>query len=112
MSRNVEEECEDENQIRQNGCESLMLTFPLRLCTLRGMLGEFSSSSDSCSESFFFSLSMTFDPLLALCWGKKQKFILKPSELFRELLNACIAQKIMSKSEGLVRQLFTVKNTQ
>ncbi len=95
MSRNVEEECEDENQIRQNSCESLMLTFPLRLCTLRGMLGEFSSSSDSCSESFFFSLSLTLDP----CWpsveGKKQKFILKPSELFRELLNACyIAQKL------------------
>lgn len=93
MSRNVEEECEDENKIRQKGCESLELTFPLRLCTLRGMLGEFSSNSDSCSDSFFFSLSITFDPLLAFCWDKKQKLFLKSSELFRELLNAYVLPK-------------------
>lgn len=43
------------------------LTLPLRLCTLKAMLGDMSRSSDSCSESFFFSLSMALLPLFALC---------------------------------------------
>lgn len=47
------------------------LTLPLRLCTLKAMLGDMSSSSDSCSESFFFSLSMALLPLFALC-GERQ----------------------------------------
>lgn len=42
------------------------LTLPLRLCTRKAMLGDISSRSDSCSESFFFNLSMTLLPLLAL----------------------------------------------
>lgn len=41
-------------------------TLPLRLCTRKAMLGDISSRSDSCSESFFFNLSMTLLPLLAL----------------------------------------------
>lgn len=45
----------------------LALTLPLRLCTLKAMLGDMSSSSDSCSDSFFLSLSMTLLPLFALC---------------------------------------------
>lgn len=44
-----------------------VLTLPLRLCTLKAMLGDMSRSSDSCSESFFFSLSMALLPLFALC---------------------------------------------
>lgn len=43
------------------------LTLPLRLCTLKAMLGDMSRSSDSCSDSFFFSLSMALLPLFALC---------------------------------------------
>lgn len=43
------------------------LTLPLRLCTLKAMLGDMSRSRDSCSESFFFSLSMALLPLFALC---------------------------------------------
>jgi hypothetical protein len=31
------------------------------------MLGDINSSSDSCSDSFFLSLSMTLLPLFALC---------------------------------------------
>lgn len=46
------------------------LTLPFRLCTLKAMLGDMSRSSDSCSESFFFSLSMALLALFALCGEK------------------------------------------
>lgn len=36
------------------------------------MLGDMSRSSDSCSDSFFFSLSMALLPLFALCWERLQ----------------------------------------
>lgn len=54
----------------EHDCWGDALTLPLRLCTLKAMLGDMSRSSDSCSESFFFSLSMALLPLFALC-GKR-----------------------------------------
>lgn len=43
-----------------------VVTLPFLLWTLRCMLGDMSSSRDSCSHSFFLSRSITLGPLLAL----------------------------------------------
>lgn len=53
-----------------------VLTLPLRLCTLKAMLGDMSRSSDSCSDSFFFSRSMALLPLFALCWERPHGHVL------------------------------------
>lgn len=55
---------------------------PLRLCTLKAMLGDMSKSSDSCSDSFFFSLSMALLPLFALCGEKPHSHVSIPGAQF------------------------------
>lgn len=62
---------------------------PLRLCTLKAMLGDINSSSDSCSDSFFLSLSMTLLPLFALCRKREQShlFIWNPCHLLLQSIS-------------------------
>lgn len=49
-----------------------MLTLAFLWWSLRCMLGDMSSSRDSCSHSFFLSRSITLGPLLAL-WEEKRR---------------------------------------
>lgn len=43
------------------------LTFPFLLATLNAILGDMSSSRDSCSDNFFLRRSITLGPLVVLC---------------------------------------------
>lgn len=64
------------------------LTFPLRLCTRKAIFGDMRSSSDSCSESFFLSLSMALLPLFALC-GERVRPRVQPRPSAARSCSAC-----------------------
>lgn len=63
-------------------------TFPWRLCTRKAIFGDMRSSSDSCSESFFLSLSMALLPLFALC-GERMQSGVQPQPSAARNCSAC-----------------------
>lgn len=73
---------------------SVWLTLPFLLATLNAMLGDMRSSSDSCSDNFFFSRSITFAPFVVLCrWNRRELILCRVT-----VLMLCSSHMLLFKS--------------